>query len=336
VCRRKFSYKISRISCVSRSRVSSFRRKDRVPGFEWSDRTIGFDAWVSIVSTPFPSRFLIPLAAQRHPLARALSHTSAHPLAYPANAQPLESHRPLLSRRLTKALSTFAGYNMSRCGASPWLDTRLLTTWLLLALALPAPVARATKLPSTALAVVVPAMNATEDEPPRNATMPCNEARLKCAFRTGCGRALQFYLTHCASQLQGDVSDCPEICQYALIGLMSTDQGKELMTVSPRQLRLPDTGLTGLSGLPGLPVPAPRRPPILMGPLTRPSGPPSQLNWDSLRLAWCSLLLGFTIAPLASRFYSLMPAPILVKSIFSSRRAAFGYRVRNTKGRALV
>ncbi|XP_011498621.1 PREDICTED: growth arrest-specific protein 1-like [Ceratosolen solmsi marchali] len=119
---------------------------------------------------------------------------------------------------------------MSRRDASSWLDTRLLTIWLLLALALLGHGARAAKLPSTALAVIVPAMNATEDEPPRNATMPCNEARLKCAFRTGCGRALQFYLTHCASQLQGDVSDCPEICQYALIGLMSTDQGKELMT----------------------------------------------------------------------------------------------------------
>lgn len=65
-----------------------------------------------------------------------------------------------------------------------------------------------------------------------NATMRCDDARLRCAYRTGCGRALQQYLTLCASVLHGDVNDCPEICQHALIGLMSTDEGKELMTVS--------------------------------------------------------------------------------------------------------
>lgn len=71
-----------------------------------------------------------------------------------------------------------------------------------------------------------------DDQQPENATMRCDDARLRCAYRTGCGRALQHYLTLCASVLQGGVNDCPEICQHALIGLMSTDEGKDLMTVS--------------------------------------------------------------------------------------------------------
>ena len=65
-----------------------------------------------------------------------------------------------------------------------------------------------------------------------NATMSCDDARMRCAYRTGCGRALQHYITRCASVLQGDVRDCPEMCQHALVALMSTDEGKELMTVS--------------------------------------------------------------------------------------------------------
>ncbi|XP_031784899.1 growth arrest-specific protein 1 [Nasonia vitripennis] len=68
-----------------------------------------------------------------------------------------------------------------------------------------------------------------EQQPLENATVSCDDARLRCAYRTGCGRALQHYLTLCASSLQGGVNDCPEICQHALIGLMSTDEGKELM-----------------------------------------------------------------------------------------------------------
>ncbi|XP_058805670.1 growth arrest-specific protein 1-like [Phymastichus coffea] len=63
-----------------------------------------------------------------------------------------------------------------------------------------------------------------------NGTMRCDDARLRCAYRTGCGRALQHYLTRCAAVLHGDVDQCPEDCQHALIGLASTDEGKELMT----------------------------------------------------------------------------------------------------------
>ncbi|KAJ8673749.1 hypothetical protein QAD02_005011 [Eretmocerus hayati] len=58
--------------------------------------------------------------------------------------------------------------------------------------------------------------------------MRCDDARLRCAYRTGCGRALQHYLTRCASVLHGDVDECPEICQHAIVALMSTDQGKDL------------------------------------------------------------------------------------------------------------
>ncbi|GLV39786.1 hypothetical protein CBL_08148, partial [Carabus blaptoides fortunei] len=63
------------------------------------------------------------------------------------------------------------------------------------------------------------------------ASVPCEEARLKCAYRTGCGRALQNYLMGCSAVLQGPPSStCPENCQHALIALTSTDEGKDLMT----------------------------------------------------------------------------------------------------------
>ncbi|CAK9822285.1 Growth arrest-specific protein 1 [Anthophora retusa] len=62
----------------------------------------------------------------------------------------------------------------------------------------------------------------------KSSIMRCEEAKLKCAYRTGCGTALQHYLTGCAPVLQGN--DCSETCQHALIALTSTDEGKELMT----------------------------------------------------------------------------------------------------------
>ena len=62
----------------------------------------------------------------------------------------------------------------------------------------------------------------------KSSIMRCEEAKLKCAYRTGCGSALQHYLTGCAPVLQGN--DCSETCQHALIALTSTDEGKELMT----------------------------------------------------------------------------------------------------------
>lgn len=63
--------------------------------------------------------------------------------------------------------------------------------------------------------------------------IPCEEARLKCAYRVGCGRALQQYLVGCSSVLQGNYpTHCPEICKNSLIALTSTDEGKALMNVS--------------------------------------------------------------------------------------------------------
>lgn len=63
----------------------------------------------------------------------------------------------------------------------------------------------------------------------KSSTMRCEEAKMKCAYRTGCGKALQHYVLGCAPELQGN--DCSETCQHALIALTSTDEGKELMTV---------------------------------------------------------------------------------------------------------
>lgn len=70
-----------------------------------------------------------------------------------------------------------------------------------------------------------------------NSRMPCDQANLKCAYRTGCGSALQSYLVQCASIHQGDSTECPESCQHALIALTSTDEGKDLMTVRKWDVR---------------------------------------------------------------------------------------------------
>jgi growth arrest-specific protein 1 len=62
------------------------------------------------------------------------------------------------------------------------------------------------------------------------ATSSCEEARLKCAYRTGCGMALQNYIVGCSGVLRGASTSCPESCQLALIALTSTEEGKDLMT----------------------------------------------------------------------------------------------------------
>lgn len=61
--------------------------------------------------------------------------------------------------------------------------------------------------------------------------LSCEEARIKCAYRKGCGMALRNYLVDCSSVLH-DNTRCPEVCQHALIALTSTDEGHKLMTVS--------------------------------------------------------------------------------------------------------
>ncbi|XP_046661077.1 growth arrest-specific protein 1-like [Homalodisca vitripennis] len=64
----------------------------------------------------------------------------------------------------------------------------------------------------------------------RSHTVSCEEARLKCAYRTGCGMALQNYIVGCSTVLRDSAGACPESCQHALIALTSTDEGKDLMT----------------------------------------------------------------------------------------------------------
>ncbi|XP_018575779.1 growth arrest-specific protein 1 [Anoplophora glabripennis] len=60
--------------------------------------------------------------------------------------------------------------------------------------------------------------------------IPCEEARMKCAYRMGCGMALQNYIVGCSAVLQGPYpTHCPENCQHSLIGLTSTEEGKALM-----------------------------------------------------------------------------------------------------------
>lgn len=63
--------------------------------------------------------------------------------------------------------------------------------------------------------------------------IPCEEARLKCAYRVGCGGALQQFMVGCSNVLQGSFpSHCSEKCRNSLIVLTSTDEGKALMDVS--------------------------------------------------------------------------------------------------------
>ncbi|XP_043277439.1 growth arrest-specific protein 1-like [Venturia canescens] len=80
------------------------------------------------------------------------------------------------------------------------------------------------------LSTLISFVRATTNSSVNTAKTSCEVARLRCAFRTGCGSALQQYLTSCTADLQSDSRGCPETCQHALIALTSTDQGKELMS----------------------------------------------------------------------------------------------------------
>lgn len=57
----------------------------------------------------------------------------------------------------------------------------------------------------------------------------CAIARMKCAYRKGCGTALRSYIIDCASVLAGKASSCSTLCKRALISLTSTPEGKKLM-----------------------------------------------------------------------------------------------------------
>ena len=62
----------------------------------------------------------------------------------------------------------------------------------------------------------------------------CNVARLKCAYRAGCGLALQSYVIACQDLSKGRTDTCNAHCKHALIALMSTHEGKRLMKVRMR------------------------------------------------------------------------------------------------------
>ncbi|XP_053614608.1 growth arrest-specific protein 1-like [Plodia interpunctella] len=57
----------------------------------------------------------------------------------------------------------------------------------------------------------------------------CDEARLRCAYRSGCGTALNNYMLYCNDVLSRPMNWCPEECEHALIALTSTEEGKDLM-----------------------------------------------------------------------------------------------------------
>ncbi|XP_013187779.1 growth arrest-specific protein 1 [Amyelois transitella] len=57
----------------------------------------------------------------------------------------------------------------------------------------------------------------------------CDDARLRCAYRSGCGAALNNYMMYCSDVLNRPMNKCPEECEHALIALTSTVEGKDLM-----------------------------------------------------------------------------------------------------------
>ena len=73
--------------------------------------------------------------------------------------------------------------------------------------------------------------NFTGPKLPDPETVPCDVARLKCAFRSGCGLALQNYALGCLDLVQGKSQICNSHCRHSLIALVSTSEGKRLMKV---------------------------------------------------------------------------------------------------------
>ncbi|KPJ03417.1 Growth arrest-specific protein 1 [Papilio xuthus] len=63
----------------------------------------------------------------------------------------------------------------------------------------------------------------------RATAISCTEARTRCAYRTGCGFALNNYMYLCGDVLSEPTSVCPKPCEHALIALTTAEEGKELM-----------------------------------------------------------------------------------------------------------
>jgi len=60
----------------------------------------------------------------------------------------------------------------------------------------------------------------------------CNQATMACAYRGGCGLALQQYMQSCSDLVTGVTDTCSKDCRFALIALLSTPEGKRLMECS--------------------------------------------------------------------------------------------------------
>ena len=82
---------------------------------------------------------------------------------------------------------------------------------------------------------IVPQLWANYSGPPdlpQPEEVPCDIARLKCAFRSGCGLALQNYAIGCLGLVKGQSDVCNTHCRHSLIALLSTFEGQRLMKVS--------------------------------------------------------------------------------------------------------
>lgn len=71
--------------------------------------------------------------------------------------------------------------------------------------------------------------NYTAPAEPAAAEVGCSAAFMACAYRDGCGRALEQYELTCANLVSGLTDVCSLACQHALIALLSTPEGGRLM-----------------------------------------------------------------------------------------------------------
>lgn len=78
--------------------------------------------------------------------------------------------------------------------------------------------------PVTTTTTTVP--TTTSDDTNENT---CEVARTRCAYRMGCGMALQSYMISCADLISNRTNVCSVKCQTALIALMSTEEGEDLI-----------------------------------------------------------------------------------------------------------
>lgn len=69
----------------------------------------------------------------------------------------------------------------------------------------------------------------TTHSTPSQTSNKCEVARTRCAYRMGCGMALQGYMISCADLISNRTDICSINCQTALIALMSTEEGEVLI-----------------------------------------------------------------------------------------------------------